>query len=101
MELEQIKIFAVVAECGSFSKAAEKLYVSHSTVSRAVSALERELGTLLFRRDCRGVALTEAGQELLDGGTRLLAEAGALARRIAKKGEKICEEAEKRQGSLP
>jgi DNA-binding transcriptional LysR family regulator len=54
MELEQIKIFAVVAESGSFKKAADRLYVSHSTVSRSVSALERELGTFLFRRDCRG-----------------------------------------------
>lgn len=90
MELEKIKIFAVVAECGSFSKAAERLYVSHSTVSRAVSSLERELGVFLFMRDCRGVALTEAGKELLQGGTRLLAEAGALERRIAEKGEKIC-----------
>lgn len=90
MELEQIKMFAVVAECGSFSKAAEKLYVSHSTVSRAVSALESELGTTLFLRDCRGVTPTEAGEALLKGGAELLAGAEALARRIAEKGEKIC-----------
>ncbi|NCB51528.1 MAG: LysR family transcriptional regulator [Clostridia bacterium] len=90
MELEKIKIFAVVAECGSFKKAADRLYVSHSTVSRAVSALERELGTFLFMRDCRGVKPTEAGKEFLEGGKKLIAEAEALERRIAEKGEKIC-----------
>jgi LysR family nitrogen assimilation transcriptional regulator len=98
MELEQIKIFAVVAECGSFKKAADRLYVSHSTVSRSVSALERELGTFLFRRDCRGVTLTEAGKELLQGGIRLLAEAVELERRILEKGEQICADTPKPSG---
>jgi len=98
MELEKIKIFAVVAESGSFKKAADRLYVSHSTVSRSVSALERELGTFLFKRDCRGVQMTEAGRELLRGGTRLLAEAEDLERRIAEKGEKICADTAKPSG---
>ena len=39
MELEQIKIFLAVAEEKSFSEAARKLYISHSTTSRAVAAL--------------------------------------------------------------
>jgi DNA-binding transcriptional LysR family regulator len=99
MELEYIKIFAAAAECGSFSKAAEKLYISHSTVSRAVAALERETGARLFERDSRGVALTKAGAEFLEGGTQLLALAEALGRRIGDKGEKICTDTEERSGS--
>ncbi|HBR08530.1 MAG TPA: hypothetical protein DD735_06505 [Clostridiales bacterium] len=96
MELEQIKIFAAAADAGSFSKAAARLYVSHSTVSRAVSALERELGTRLFERDCRGVVPTRAGKALLEGGKALLAEADFLKQRVAEKGEKICTDTARR-----
>ena len=88
MELEQIKIFVSAAKAGSFSKAAEELYVSHSTVSRTISALERELGVALFSRDSRGVALTEDGRALYEGGSGLLSEAEALERRISRKGDK-------------
>ena len=53
MELEHLRMFLAVAECGSFTEAAKRLFVSHSTTSRAVSALERELGAELFRRHSR------------------------------------------------
>ena len=64
MELEQLRIFLAVAEEASFSEAARKLVVSHSTTSRAVSALERELETPLFLRLGRSVTLTPAGEVL-------------------------------------
>ena len=47
MNLEQLEVFAAVAELGSFTRAAESLYISHSTTSRQVSALEQELGAVL------------------------------------------------------
>ena len=50
MELEQLRIFCTVAACRSFTRAAKQLFVSHSTTSRAVSALERELGVPLLAR---------------------------------------------------
>ena len=65
MELEQLRIFCTVAACRSFTRAAGQLFVSHSTTSRAVSALERELGVPLLVRDRHTVALTPAGQTLL------------------------------------
>lgn len=65
MELSQLRIFAAVAETGSFTKAAKKLYVSHSTTSRGIAALEEELGTALFERDNKISGLTEAGEKLL------------------------------------
>ena len=58
MELEQLRIFCTVAACRSFTRAAGQLFVSHSTTSRAVSALERELGVPLLVRDRHTVALT-------------------------------------------
>ena len=57
MELEQLRIFCTVAACRSFTRAAKQLFVSHSTTSRAVSALERELGVPLLARDRHTVCL--------------------------------------------
>lgn len=93
MELEDLRIFVRAAESGSFSRAAAELYVSHSTVSRAVAALESELDTQLFLRDGRGCVLTPAGEELLRGGRALLDGEAALKKRVTeKKGEPIWDE---------
>ena len=50
MELRQLAIFAAAAREKSYSTAARKLFISHSTVSRAVTALEAELGVRLVAR---------------------------------------------------
>ena len=73
MEAEQLRIFLAVAEQGSFTAAAKALFVSHSTTSRAVAALERELGTPLFLRQGRSVSLTKAGETLKPEAERILA----------------------------
>lgn len=72
MEFEQLRAFAAVAETGSFTRAAERLYTSHSSISRAVSALERELGVTLIERDNRVMGLTKAGEILLEGAKDML-----------------------------
>lgn len=72
INLEQLAIFLAVAEHRSFTRAAESLYISHSTTSRNVSALEEELGVLLLTRDNRSVRLTPAGEVLCREGARLL-----------------------------
>ena len=78
MELEQLRIFVAVAEHGSYSAAAKDLFVSHSTTSRAVSALENELGVTLFERDNRIIGLTKAGESLLRDARELLENAEQL-----------------------
>lgn len=88
MELEQLRIFLAVAEQGSFTAAAKALFVSHSTTSRAVAALERELGTPLFLRQGRSVSLTAAGELLLPEAERLLAMAEAIKQKIQREKEK-------------
>ncbi|MFT5585369.1 MAG: DNA-binding transcriptional LysR family regulator [Cognaticolwellia sp.] len=65
MDLNSLRIFATVAEHQSFSKAAEKLGLPVSTVSRRVSALEADLGVLLLERTTRQVRLSGAGNTLL------------------------------------
>ncbi|MCF0137077.1 MAG: LysR family transcriptional regulator [Oscillospiraceae bacterium] len=72
MELGQLVFFVAAAESGSFSKTAAEHYVSHSTVSRSVSALEQELGTALFERGNRSLRLTPAGEKLLPRAKELL-----------------------------
>ncbi len=61
MNLHLLRIFAVVAEQGSFSKAAELLYISQPAVSKSVQELERQLDQTLLDRSGRKVTLTEAG----------------------------------------
>lgn len=65
MRLDRIKYFLAVADAGSFSGAAERLYSTQSAVSKQVIALEKELGVELFDRTHRKIALTEAGQIVL------------------------------------
>lgn len=64
MDVRQLQMFKTVAELRGFTKAAAKLYISHSAISRQVKLLEDELQTLLFTRSGRQVSLTEAGKAL-------------------------------------
>ena len=59
--LSSIRIFTRVAELGSFSKAADELVVSQSTVTKNIAWLESHLSARLLNRNTRGVSLTEAG----------------------------------------
>lgn len=65
MEIRQLRAFLAVAEELHFAKAAERLGVSPPALTGQVQALEARLGTGLFRRTKRSVALTEAGRLLL------------------------------------
>ena len=78
MDFEQLKIFVSVVEHGSFTKAAETMYISHSTTSRNVSALEESLNVKLLIRDSKGLKLTGAGSLLYREGMKLLQEAEKL-----------------------
>ena len=79
MELEQLRAFLEVARTKSFTAAGRSMFVSHSTVSRAVSSLEAELGVSLIDRGNRVLALTEAGKRLYERGPELLALADDIA----------------------
>lgn len=72
--LAAIEAFVAVAEAGSFSRAAEKLTMAKSAISRQVSALETELGARLFHRTTRSLTLTEVGSGYLERASRILAD---------------------------
>ncbi len=63
--LNAIRAFEAAGRHESFSAAASELNVSHAAISRHVRGLERRLGVQLFRNVVRGVALTDAGRDLL------------------------------------
>lgn len=68
--------FLLVADCGSFSKAAEKVYISPNAVIQQINLLEAELGVTLFVRTNRGVKLTEAGASIYQDAKRMIRFAG-------------------------
>ncbi len=87
MDIETLRIFAEVAHCGSFSDVARARGTEPSSISRAISVLEVELGERLFHRTTRKLSLTEAGALYLVRTEPLIAqleEAGAEARAIGR-----------------
>ena len=60
----QLETFIVVADLGSFNRAAEALYITPPAVTKQINLLEKDLGLKLFVRTHRGLSLTEAGKSL-------------------------------------
>jgi DNA-binding transcriptional LysR family regulator len=86
VELRHLRYFVAVAEELNFSRAAQRLHMAQPPLSVAIRNLEQEVGTRLFVRTTREVRLTEAGEALLAGARRTLAEADAAvtaAQRVA------------------
>ncbi|MDE1905465.1 MAG: LysR family transcriptional regulator [Rhodospirillales bacterium] len=84
--LDSLAIFTAVAEQGSFAAASRRLGRSPTAVSRAVAALEDELGAQLFIRTTRAIALTAGGESYLDQARRVLAEYAGLRDAAASQG---------------
>lgn len=78
MEIRKLRHASILAIDLSFSKAAEKLSISQSALSKSIAALENDLGLALFDRHSSGVTLTSAGKEFIHGANKLLQQASAL-----------------------
>jgi DNA-binding transcriptional LysR family regulator len=85
MDLRQLEMFRSVAEQGTFTRAAARLHVSQSAVSRQVKLLEEELGQVLLHRGAHAVALTEAGELLLKTANRVQRELQDAAWQLAER----------------
>jgi DNA-binding transcriptional LysR family regulator len=72
ISLKQFKYFVEIVEAGSYSRAAEKLYIAQSALSRQIKELEDELQTQLLTRDSRQFELTPAGQLFFERAKRIL-----------------------------
>lgn len=82
MELRHLRYFIAVAETGSLSRAAEKLFIAQPPLSVQIRQLEDEMGTPLFVRHPKGVRLTAAGEALMPEARALLDRAGHLKDRL-------------------
>jgi DNA-binding transcriptional LysR family regulator len=84
LDLRKLRYFLAVAEELSFTRAAERLYITQPVLSRQIRALETQLRVQLLVRDSTGTSLTPAGQLLLDEGSTLASGAEALVTRLAR-----------------
>lgn len=78
MDTNRLRYFLVAAEAGNFRMAAEILHISHSGLSKAIAALEDEIGSELFKREGRGVVLTDRGRDVAQRGKLLLQQVDAF-----------------------
>lgn len=83
MELNELNAFVAVAETGSFSQAAERLYLTQPAISKRIAALEEKLDTRLFDRIGRKIGLTEAGLHLLPRAKGMLDEMADIQRSLS------------------
>jgi DNA-binding transcriptional LysR family regulator len=79
---ELLRALVAVAETGGFTRAAERLHLTQSAVSHQIRRLEDQIGTPLFIRTTRKLALTEDGEEFLRHARQILQAHAALSRRF-------------------
>ncbi|MHA3059989.1 LysR family transcriptional regulator [Acinetobacter sp. ANC 4636] len=82
IEIHKLNAFVAVVEESNISKAANRLYMQQPPLTRLIKSLERELGTVLFKRLPRGVEVTEAGRVLYQEAVSILAHAQAIPKRV-------------------
>ena len=83
MNWENVKIFLALVREGSVRAAGAKLEISHATVARRIGAFETKLGVKLFVRLPNGLAMTVAGEELLQSALKIEEEMVAIERGIS------------------
>lgn len=90
MTLQQLKYAVTVAECGTISAAAEKLFISQPSLTTAIRELESEMGVTIFSRTNRGVIVLREGEEFLGYARQILSQAQLLQERFSgrEQGEK-------------
>ncbi|MGG5752699.1 LysR family transcriptional regulator [Zafaria sp. Z1313] len=81
--LRELRFFVAAAEAGSFTEAADRLFVSQAAVSRTIAQLEKSVGDRLLRRLPRGCEPTATGLQVLPEARRMLAEAARFTEFLA------------------
>ncbi len=80
MTIQQLKYVIAIAECGSISMAAQRLFVAQSSVSKSVAELEKEMGITIFNRNNKGVYLSEDGTKFLSYARQVIEQTELLER---------------------
>lgn len=89
MNLSQVEIIVEIAKAGSISQAAQNLFVSQPSVSKALQRFEEEVGAQIFERVSTGVRLTPIGRKFVERAEDLVEQAEQLDRIFEKKGSLI------------
>ena len=84
MDLKELDYIVTVADEGSISRAAEKLFMAQSSLSQAVRLIEQDLGTSVFVRTARGVRPTRAGGAGISHARQILQQKRAVRLLISK-----------------
>src|SRR5690606_6211616 len=72
LDLDQLQTFCTIADCGSFTEAARRVFKTQSAVSMQIKRLEQRLGKPLFSREGRSVVLTDEGEAVYARARRML-----------------------------
>ena len=89
MELRHLRYFVTLAECLSFTRAAERVHVTQSTLSHQIKQLEDEIGQPLFDRIGKRVVLTEAGESFLGYASKALREVDEGLSHLMRAGDEL------------
>jgi LysR family transcriptional regulator, cyn operon transcriptional activator len=90
VNLQQLRYLVATADEGTMTRAAETLHVAQPALSRAVRALESELGVTVFERKGRGVRVTRQGRDVIAIARRILADVDRLATIAATETLRVC-----------
>lgn len=82
LDAKELRMFMAVVRIGSIRGAADHMHVAPSVVSRQIADTERNIGLPLFERTARGMALTEAGELVLEHSRRVLEESSLLTEQL-------------------
>jgi LysR family transcriptional regulator, benzoate and cis,cis-muconate-responsive activator of ben and cat genes len=82
VELRRLRYFVAVAEEGNISRAAKKIFLTQSALSRQIKALEEEIGQCLLEREAHSIRLTPVGNALLQEARELLQHAELMLERV-------------------
>lgn len=78
MTLQQLKYVVTVAETGTITEAADRLYISQPSLTNAIHELEKEMNVQIFNRTNKGISLSKEGENFLGYARQVLEQAAIL-----------------------
>ena len=81
MTLQQLRYVVTVAETGTITEAANKLYISQPSLTNAIHELEKEMNIVIFNRTNKGISLSKEGDDFLGYARQVLEQASILEER--------------------